>query len=81
MLDNCQMNANRFGKWAHSRRMIATIQNALLANRAVTVSTHLRATRFNKPTHATMFKATKSGAYMQRGKHWDCIDYCSITIE
>ena len=25
-----------------------------------------------------MFKATKSGAYVQRGTAWDCIDGCDI---
>jgi hypothetical protein len=43
----------------------------------VMIATPLKAWQCDK-RHAAMFKATKTGAYMQQGKHWYCIDYCGI---
>ena len=28
-----------------------------------------------------LFKATRNGLFMARGKRFDCIDYCSIQVE
>ncbi|MDE2099702.1 MAG: hypothetical protein KGL39_20785 [Patescibacteria group bacterium] len=78
MLTNAQMTPNRYGRWARARRMVRDIQTVLQAGGTVIVATYLHAQQFGKPSQAAMFKATRTGAYMQRGKHWDCIDGCSI---
>lgn len=43
----------------------------------VMVATALRATVYSSK-HVGMFKATANGLLVQRGKAWDCIDYCAI---
>jgi hypothetical protein len=49
----------------------------LAAGGRVVVGTMTKATVFNTK-HVEMFKAAKSGAYVQRGKGWDCIDFCAV---
>jgi hypothetical protein len=47
-------------------------------NGVVQVTTYLRSTVY-KHKHADMFRQGKSGSiYVQRGRNWDCIDYCKI---
>jgi len=79
MLTNGQMKAGRFAKWAVARRRIAAIQSHLSQGHTIMISTHLRTWECSK-RHAGMFKATKSGAYMQSGKSWNCIDGCAIRV-
>jgi len=43
----------------------------------VMVCTHLRATTYDH-RHIGMFKANTGGLFVQRGRAWDCIDYCAI---
>ena len=78
-LSNEQMTRDRFGRWARARRLVRNIQDALGANGHVMVVTYTKATRYDR-RHAAMFKATPTGAYVQRGKRWDCIDYAGISI-
>lgn len=78
MLTNDQMIPNRFARWARARKMVAFIASNLEAGRTVYIQTSTKITKCDK-RHASMFKATRSGAFMQRGKNWDCIDYCKIT--
>jgi 3D (Asp-Asp-Asp) domain-containing protein len=80
MLSNDAMRPNRYAHWARARRMIQTIQDYLYAGHTVTIATHTRATRYTRK-HSAMFKATRTGAYVQRGKQWDCIDYCTVIVE
>lgn len=77
-MTNAQMIANRFARFHRARRMVAFIVSNLEAGRGVQINTATRAVRYTKKAHATMFKATKSGAYVQRGKSWDCIDYTCV---
>lgn len=77
-MNNDQMKPNRFGQWHQARRKLAAIRQALQDGCTIMVSTHLKATQYTAK-HADMFKATKSGLYVRRGKNWDCIDYCKIT--
>jgi len=80
MLTNDQMIAGRFATWAAARRKLAKIVSTLEAGKKVIVSTYTRATRFDK-RHVDMFKATRTGLYIQSGKRWECADYCKFTVE
>ena len=77
MLTNDQMIAGRFARWAEARKKIAWIKEHLAAGHTVQLTTYTKCTRY-KAKHMDMFKATKSGAYVQRGTAWDCIDGCDI---
>lgn len=59
---------------------LAEIQAALKEGRRVQVSTYLKSTVYDE-RHIGMFRATEKSLYVQRGRAWDCIDYCSIRIE
>lgn len=73
MLTNAQMKAGRYATWANARKKVAWIQAQLAKGNTVQITTYTRATRYTAK-HASMFKATKTGAYVQRGKAWDCFD-------
>ena len=60
--------------------LLPKIQETLKSGLRVQVSTHLRSTVYDE-RHAGMFKASGRSLYVQRGKNWDCIDYCSIRFE
>ena len=79
-LTNAQMKPKRFYHWAVARKKAAKIQAHLAAGKAVAIGTQTRCWIL-KAKHAAMIKATKSGLFMQRGKAWDCIDYCAIRFE
>lgn len=78
MLTNSQMISGRFAKWARARKRVAVIVAALEAGRTVQLTTATRYTRYTVK-HVAMFKATKTGAFVQRGKAWDCIDFTHVT--
>lgn len=78
-MTNDQMKANRFARWHIARRKVAFIREQLAAGRTIYICTALRATKLSAK-HADMVKATKSGAYLQAGKSWVCIDYCAIKV-
>ncbi len=72
-MSNDQMKANRFLKFARCRQIVAKIVAHLQAGGTVYIGTQTRATKFTKK-HASMFKATKNGAFYQSGKKWLCFD-------
>ena len=76
-LTNSQMIAGRFLRYARARQRVAWIKAQLAAGRIVQLATYTKATNYNA-RHAAMFKATKAGAFVQRGKSWDCIDLCEL---
>jgi riboflavin synthase alpha subunit len=76
-MTNDQMKAGRFVRWHVARRKVAFIQGHLAAGRTVYICTMTKATKLSAK-HAGMVKATKSGAYMQAGKSWVCIDGCAL---
>jgi len=78
MLHNSEMKANRFLTMHKARKRIAWIKAQFANGRDVYISTYLSSTRY-RPQHADMFRAGKTGAYVQRGKKWDCIDFCNVT--
>ena len=77
MLTNDQMKPNRFARWAKARKRIKFILENLESGRTVQISTYLKSVRYTAK-HKEMFKATKNGAWVQRGKNWDCIDGCDV---
>lgn len=79
-MSNDQMIANRFGRWCAARKRIAYIKQQLAAGRTVYLCTSLTTIKCTAK-HADMLKATRTGAYVQMGKRWDCIDYCAIRIQ
>jgi hypothetical protein len=77
-MTNEEMKPGRFARWHANRVLVAKINAALEAGQIVQLTTYTHATRYTKK-HLGMFKATKSGAYVQRGKRWDCINGCKVT--
>lgn len=70
---NEAMKAGRFLRWQKARKRVAFIETHLAAGRMIQLTTYTHCRRYTKK-HLGMFRATKTGAYVQRGKHWDCID-------
>lgn len=77
MLAVQDMRPGRFARWARARALVARIRSHLAAGGRVVLGTHTRATEYG-PAHAEWFKATRTGAYVRRGKAWDCIDYAGF---
>ncbi len=77
MLTNDQMKAGRFHRWAKARKRIAWIKAHLYEGHTVQLTTYTKYTRYTIK-HVDMSKATPSGAYVRRGKSWDCIDGCDV---
>ncbi len=65
----------------------ATIIEKIEAGFTVTISNHLRAwhldlkilNRFRSAGHE-LIKGKGNSLYLARGRHFDCIDYCKITL-
>lgn len=76
-MTNSQMIANRFLRWHKARRGLAAILETLRTGGVVQIVTYLRITKCDA-RHVPMFKAARTGLYIQRGKRWVCIDYCKI---
>jgi hypothetical protein len=77
-MTNQEMKPNRFLRWHNARVLVGKINSALENGAIVQLTTYTHATRYTKK-HIGMFKACKSGAYVQHGKRWDCIDGCKVT--
>lgn len=78
MLTNDQMKAGRFLRLAQARKKVSWIVSHLEAGRTVQITSATKAWRYKGADKAGMFKATKSGAYVQQGKRWDCFDGCHL---
>lgn len=76
-MSNDKMVKNRYGRWAAARKRINWIVTQLSDGKTVYVVTHMNATAYTLK-HVAMFKATNTGAYVQRGRGWDCIDFCGL---
>lgn len=77
---NQQMTAGRYLRWHKARVKVAWINAKLSDGLNVYICTYTKTTKLSLK-HANMVKATKSGAYMQRGKAWDCIDGCKLIAQ
>ncbi len=78
-MTNDQMKPGRFLRWHRARRAAARISAHLSAGGRVVVGTYTRATVYTR-RHADLFRATREGLYVRRGKGWDCIDHCAIRL-
>lgn len=76
-MTNSEMKEGRFYKWHNYRKMIASIRQTLAADGVIQIVGYGRVLECDK-RHVEMFKATKSGAYVQRGKSWDCLNFSKI---
>ena len=78
-MTNEQMTPRRYLRWQMARRKVAAIKSHLSQGHEVYLCTMTRAIKLTAK-NIDMVKATKSGAYVQRGKGWDCIDGCGIQV-
>jgi hypothetical protein len=77
-MTNAEMLPNRFLRLANGRKLYSQITSHLAQGGAVQVCTYLKATQL-EAKHLNMLKMDSRGSvYLQRGKHWDCIDHCAI---
>jgi hypothetical protein len=76
-MTNDQMKPGRFLRWQQARRTAAKTTAHLASGGKVVIGTYTRATVYGS-RHASLFRATSSGLYLQSGKRWDCIDFCAI---
>jgi hypothetical protein len=76
-MTNDEMKPNRYLRWHKARRLVAKINNHLANGGHVGIGSYTRPTLYG-PKCAGMFKATRTGAYVQRGKRFDCIDFSPI---
>jgi hypothetical protein len=76
-MTNEQMKENRYLRWHKARKRVAWIKQNLAAGRTVQLTTYTKATRYTTK-HIDWFKATKTGAYVQQGKGFVCIDGCDV---
>ena len=77
-MNNSKMKFNRILKLQTGKRLFSRISDHLKINGVVLICTHTRITKLTKK-HIDMIKMGKSGSlYMQRGKNWDCIDFCNF---
>jgi hypothetical protein len=79
MLSNDQMTANRFARWAKARKTVAAIKRHLSQGHTVYICTATKATKYTAK-HVDMFKATRTGAWVQHGRKWANFDYCRIQV-
>ena len=78
MLTNDQMKPGRFAKLARGRRLYRQMVATWDRGGFVRIGT---ATRYSdlRAKHREMVKLAPTGSlFMQRGKRWDCIDFCNF---
>jgi hypothetical protein len=74
---NSLMVGGRFASWATYRKRLSDIHTHLSAGGRIVVATYTRATVYTAK-HADLFRATKSGLYVTRGKSRDCLNFTTI---
>ena len=72
------MKAGRYVRWAKARKRVAWIASHLESGRTVQITTYTKATRISAKSKIE-FKANKAGAWMKKGKSWECIDGVHIS--
>lgn len=75
MLTDAEMTPRRFLIAMQNKQLYNRIMTDLSEGRVIQVTTYTHSKIYTKPEQ---FKLGKTGVYAQRGKHWDCINYCSI---
>lgn len=77
-IPNSAMKANRFAKLAKGRGLMKRMAKCWDHGGFVRIGTCTRYTDL-KPKHRDMVSMGKSGSvYLQRGKGWDCLDFCTF---
>lgn len=82
---NEKINARRagtFARWAKSKALFAKVVAATEAGKTVYFSTHMSVTPI-KAKHIAegLIKAGRDGLYVQRGKRWDFLGGCKVTVQ
>lgn len=72
-MDNSQMAAGRFERWALYRKAYARIKATLESGGSVVLATYTRATEY-KPKHLELFSVSRTGLYVQHGKQRLCLN-------
>lgn len=75
MLTNDEMTPRRFLIRMENKKLYNRILSEIAKGLAIQVTTYTKSKIY---TRAEQFKLGKTGVYAQRGKHWDCINFCSI---
>ena len=78
-MTNSEMKADRFLRWHKARVMLGKINAALEGGSTVQLTTYTKAVRYTRK-HLGMFKATKTGVYVQRGAKWDSLFGVQINV-
>jgi hypothetical protein len=78
MLSNDQMKPGRFAKMARGRKLYARMIACWDVGGFVRIGTVTRYSDY-RAKHRDLVKLGASGSlYTARGKHWDCIDFCTF---
>ena len=77
-MNNSEMKANRFARWAYYRALERQIREQFEAGRYVVASTYLRRIKLTAKNNGNL-KATRNGLWIQNGKSWQDISLCTIT--
>lgn len=75
MIDVTKMTPDRYSRMLYAKRLYKFILDALQAGKRIQVTTYTTSRIY---TSTSQFKADKFYVYSQRGKHWDCINLCSV---
>ena len=70
---------NYFGRWAKARRLFNAVIEACNAGKTVYFTTYGRSLAIKKK-HLDAIKVGVDGLYARRGKSWDFLGGCKITI-
>lgn len=71
------MQPNRFLQWQQYKKRFAEIHTHLKKGGTVLIPTCTKATLY-RPEHTGMFKVTRSGLFVQRGKSFECLNFSTI---
>lgn len=74
-MTNAQMTPNRFLRMMENKKLYTRIISEIEKGLAIQITTYTRSTIY---TEGGQFKLGKTGVYVQRGKHWDCINGASV---
>jgi hypothetical protein len=74
-MKNSDMTENRYLIMYQNKKLYNGIISEIEGGAAIQVTTYTQSRIYTK---ASQFRLGKTGVYVQRGKHWDCINFCSI---
>ena len=74
-MTNAEMKPGRFAKAMKFKKIYAFIVRAIASGARIQITTYTQSRIY---TSVSQFKLTMKGIYAQRGKNWDCIEFCNI---